>query len=88
MQPENQPILKELGTVIFLEAGVDTLMRRLKNDTVRPKLQGGDLRERITTLMQERKETYLQVSDLCISTENRGFHGILREIEEKIVEKF
>ncbi len=88
MQPENRPLLKELGTVIFLEAGVDALMRRLKNDTVRPKLQGGDLRERITTLMAERKETYLQVADLRISTENKGFHGILKEIEEKIVEKF
>ncbi len=88
MQPENRPLLKELGTVIFLEAGVDALMRRLKNDTVRPKLQGGDLRERISTLMAERKETYLQVADLRISTENKGFHGILKEIEEKIVEKF
>lgn len=88
MQPENQPLLKELGTVIFLEAGVDALMKRLKNDTTRPKLQGGDLRERITTLMAERKETYLRVADFCVSTENRGFQGILEEIEEKIVEKF
>ena len=55
MQPVNRPLLKELGKVVFLEADIETLVHRLKNDTKRPKLQGGDLRERIETLMSQRK---------------------------------
>lgn len=87
MQPENQPLLRELGTVVFLEADTDTLVLRLRNDTKRPKLQGGDLRERIETLMAQREETYIKTANLRVSTENRGFGSILREITEKTVEK-
>lgn len=83
MQPVNRPLLKELGTVVFLEAGVETLVQRLKNDTRRPKLQGGDLRERIVTLMKEREGVYRQVADVCVSTDNRSYSVILEEIMDK-----
>lgn len=80
MQPVNQPLLKELGTVIFLEAGVDTLVRRLSGDTTRPLLMGGGLRERILELMGQRMDTYRRIADACVSTED-SFGHILEEIE-------
>ncbi|MDO5345199.1 MAG: shikimate kinase [Lachnospiraceae bacterium] len=83
MQAENRPLLKELGTVIFLETGVETLVQRLKNDTKRPKLQGGDLRERIVTLMNEREAVYRRVADVCVSTDNRSYGSILEEMISK-----
>lgn len=85
MQEVNRPILKELGCVVFLEAKTETLMQRLKNDTKRPKLQGGDLRERIETLMRERETTYRQTADVFVSTDNRSYGGILDEIIEKAI---
>ena len=82
IQPVNQPLLKELGTVIYLEAGIDTLLLRLQNDTKRPKLQGGDLRERIETLMKEREAIYIQTADARVSTDSAGFGQIIEEIRK------
>ncbi len=83
MQPQNRPLLKELGTVVFLEAGIDTLVRRLSGDTSRPLLQGGSLRERISSLMDQRLATYEEVADVTVSTEN-SFAHILEEIEKTV----
>lgn len=83
MQPQNRPLLKELGTVVFLEAEIETLEQRLKNDRVRPKLQGGNLRERIVSLMEERREVYQETADAFVSTDNRSYGSILSEIIKK-----
>lgn len=84
MTPANQPLLKELGTVVYLRAEVDTLMERLKMDTSRPLLKGGDLRAKITGLMAAREATYEQVSDIQIRTDKKSFTEIVLEICEKI----
>ena len=84
MQPENGPILNRMGTVVFLEADTDTLEARLRGDTSRPKLQGGELRERILTLMREREETYRQVAHLSVRTDHRSVDEVTEEIKERI----
>ena len=69
--------------MVYLEAEIDTLLSRLKYDTKRPKLQGGNLKEKIETLMEQRKDIYVKTADLRVSTDNREFHQILQEIMEK-----
>lgn len=83
VQKQNWSVLRELGTVVYLEAEIDTLLSRLKYDTKRPKLQGGNLKEKIETLMEQRKDIYVKTADLRVSTDNREFHQILQEIMEK-----
>ncbi|MGI6007645.1 MAG: shikimate kinase [Ruminococcus sp.] len=86
MEPENQRILAGMGTVILLEAAVETLVERLKNDNTRPMLAGGDLRTRIETLQKERKPVYERVCDVRITTDGKDFSQIIDEIrraEEK-----
>lgn len=85
MQPVNRPLLKELGKVVFLEAEVESLVLRLQGDTSRPKLQGGNLRERIKSLMEQRLEVYLEVADAKVATDNQGFEQIVAEIIERAV---
>ncbi len=84
MTQANQPLLKELGTVVYLRADVDTLMERLKRDTSRPLLKGGNLREKITGLMDARESTYEKVADVQIHTDKKAFSEIVLEISEKI----
>lgn len=86
VQSQNQPILKEMGTVILLEASLDTLVERLQYDNTRPILKGGNLREKIESLQKERKAAYEQVGDVKIVTDGKNFMGIIDEIR-KIVEK-
>ena len=85
MQSENGPILNRMGTVVFLEADTDTLEARLRGDTSRPKLQGGELRERILTLMREREETYRQVAHLSVRTDHRSVDEVAEEIRGRIL---
>ncbi|MCI7812647.1 MAG: shikimate kinase [Lachnospiraceae bacterium] len=80
----NQPYLKEMGSVIFLEAKEDTLVTRLQGDTTRPMLKGADLRERIRTLMAQRQEAYDKVADFHIQTDEKTFEEIIEEIVRKM----
>lgn len=84
MTPANRPLLKQLGSVVYLSAEVDTLMERLKKDTSRPLLKGGNLREKITGLMNARAATYEEIADVCIHTDRKSFSEIVLEISEKI----
>lgn len=84
MRDENQYYLKKLGRVIYLRAGVETLMGRLGRDTSRPMLRGGDLRSRIEELMAKRQDTYEKVADLVVDTDGKSFERLILEISEKI----
>ena len=72
VQSRNQPYLENMGTVILLEASVQTLLRRLKYDSSRPMLKGGDLQQKIETLQEQRKAEYEKVSDVRVVTDDKG----------------
>ncbi len=70
VREENRALLKQLGTVIYLTASVDTLVGRLTGSDDRPMLQGHDLRGRILELMDKRGDLYLDAADVCIATDS------------------
>ena len=70
IREENGKLLKQLGTVIYLRASVDTLVSRLSGDTKRPLLKGGDLREKIQTLMAKRADIYEERADIIVDTDD------------------
>ncbi len=84
MREENQFYLKRLGLVVYLRAGVQTLMGRLGRDKSRPMLKGGDLRSKIEELMAIRQDTYEKTADLIIDTDGKDFERLILEISEKI----
>ena len=86
MQAMNQQLLKA-GIVVYLEASIEVLLKRLANDRKRPILQGGNLRDEITTLMDLRNPIYEQLSDITVSTSNVPVEQVVRQIVEKLVEK-
>lgn len=67
---ENRELLSQLGTVVYLWADADELVKRLSGDNTRPLLAGGNLKEKINTLMDARKEIYDSVSDIKIDTKD------------------
>lgn len=82
MKEGNGELLKELGTVIYLKAETDTLMKRLSGDTVRPLLQNVDLREKIDSMLAIRGPVYEQVADVILETDNMSFYEIICRIEK------
>jgi len=86
MQKSNQPLLKA-AIVVYIKAPVEVLMVRLVKDKKRPILQGGDLRDKITTLLDERNPVYEQVSNMEVLTNDGTVDEVVGQIIEKIVEK-
>ncbi len=82
LRPENRPLLRSLGTVIYLKAGIDTLSERLCNDTTRPLLQSGEgtLREKIARILEEREPKYMDAADVVLVNEDKPFHDVRHEL--------
>lgn len=81
MKEGNAELLKELGTVIYLKAETDTLLKRLSGDTTRPLLQNGELRNKIETMLAVRGPVYEATADVVLQTDNMSFYEIICQIE-------
>lgn len=79
---ENILNFKKTGTIVYLEATPEHILRNLEDDNTRPLLEGGDKLEKITKLMEERKPLYEKYADVKIKV-----GGItVKMIVEKIIE--
>lgn len=81
---ENRRMLKQIGTVIYLEVSPETVLSRLKGDTTRPLLQGGDAREKVYDMIGRRDPIYRQAADLIVNVDGREVEKIAEELRERI----
>lgn len=58
LREENRALAETHGTVVLLSAELPTLLERLRNDSENRPLLSGDLQERLTSLLEERREHY------------------------------
>lgn len=58
LRDSNRALAESAGMVVYLDASVDTLVERLSSDANKRPLLAGDLRERLTGLLERRKEHY------------------------------
>jgi shikimate kinase len=64
--------LKKNGVLVWLQAGVDTLVNRTGEDAGRPPLaEGRSRREDMEITFKERKPFYQQAAALTVNTENK-----------------
>lgn len=69
---KNIATLKKKGVMVWLQAGVDTLVKRIGEDSERPPLVSDRTqREDMEITLKERKPLYQQAADLAINTENK-----------------
>ena len=67
VREENRRLLKKLGTVVYLKADADILVKRLENGVdKRPMLSGHDLKGRVEELLSAREGFYGEAADLVI----------------------
>jgi len=82
---ENIARLKENGILVWLQAGVDTLVKRTGRDSQRPPLiKGRTTREDMEITFKERKTLYEQAADLTIDTENKTPEEVAGAIIESL----
>ncbi len=84
MREENAELLCKIGTVVFLETSLETILERLQNDTTRPLAAGEDRERKLCPLFEKRLPVYTAVADLCLNTEDKSFYAIIEEIEQYI----
>lgn len=80
LKPENREYLKTRGTVIYLRAGVNSILQRTSNDKSRPLLQTADPRARIEQLAREREPYYLEVADFVVDTGRPNVQSLVQTI--------
>ncbi len=86
LREENRPLLWETGCVVYLQVGIDTLVKRLENDTKRPILRQGEgtLEEKIRRILDEREPLYLEAADIVVINDHKPFSAIVHEISEVV----
>lgn len=80
LREENRRLLKELGCVFYLRARPDTIYGRLKNDTTRPLLRGGNPEDKIKEMIEARDPFYKEAADIIVDVDEKGFETIIEEI--------
>ena len=70
LRPGNVEALRQLGTVINLEADEETLWRRISRRTTRPLLQTENPRTTLRQLLETRQAIYREAADIHLDTSN------------------
>ncbi len=80
LRRQNQQLLKQKGYIIFLDTTVNQQMQRLQRDKKRPLLQTENPRERLESLLLERRPIYLDLADLAVKTDKRMARRLAADI--------
>lgn len=86
LRSENRRLLKQIGTVIYLKAFPETVLKRLKDDRTRPLLQGEHVKERVECLLSEREPLYEEACHLTVRVDGKDILKIASEIEIQLEE--
>ncbi|MBQ3546777.1 MAG: shikimate kinase [Lachnospiraceae bacterium] len=86
VKDENINHMKDGGVILLLTATPETVYNRVKDDDSRPILKGNKNVEFIEQLMNKRKDRYLAVADIIISTDDKTISEIVDEITDKLEE--
>ena len=84
---ENQQIIKENSTVIYLKTTPETIFARLNDKNDRPLLNENFSVEKITEILALRDDNY-QKSDIIIETDGKTPMQVAREIKEVLKDEF
>lgn len=82
--PENLPLLRQLGFVVWLNADPQTLHQRTSHGHDRPLLRNADPAGTLRTLLEKRGPLYEQVCDMKITTDDFSTEEIAYGLAETV----
>ena len=84
MDDENAENLKRTGTLVWLEADVETIVRRIQGDLQnreqRPLFSADGLFHETTGMLEKRTPVYARLADFSINTATMGMDEVVNEI--------
>lgn len=84
LRDENAAIMKEVGTVVWLTARPETILKRVQYDDSRPLLRGHKNVEFIQDLLKKRLPKYEAAADMIVATDDRNVWDICEEIKKRL----
>ena len=88
LNPESLRYLHERGTVIYLRAGINSILQRTRNDKNRPLLRTADPRKKLEELEAQRHPLYQQAAHLIIETGRPNVQHLVQSILDKLPKSF
>lgn len=71
LREENVEVMRRLGTIVWLQAGAETIFRRIAHRDDRPLLRSRDPKRRIIELLAAREDLYREAAEIVIETDSR-----------------
>jgi shikimate kinase len=86
VRKENIPILKKIGTVIWLNGDKNTIIKHLKSSNIdRPLLRDyNNLETKIDEILSKRYDVYRQICDIEINVNDKNIQKVTSEILSKL----
>jgi shikimate kinase len=86
--PENLPLLRQLGFVVWLNADPSTLYHRTAHSHDRPLLRNADPEGTLRELLEKRGPLYEQLADMTITTDEFTTEEIAYGLAETVTMRF
>lgn len=84
LRPENRAMLRQGGTVIYLNAAPDLLYERTRLDPNRPLLQVDDPRGKLVDLFAQRDPLYREVADIIVDSLGGSIGHLVKQVERQL----
>ncbi|MFC5459596.1 bifunctional shikimate kinase/3-dehydroquinate synthase AroKB [Massilia niabensis] len=84
LDPASRAYLAERGTVIYLRAGISSILQRTAHDKNRPLLQTADPRRKLEELLAQREPLYREIADLVIDTGRPNVQSMVQTILDQL----
>jgi shikimate kinase/3-dehydroquinate synthase len=84
LDPANRAFLAERGTVVYLRAGIGSILQRTSHDKNRPLLQTADPRRKLEELLAQREPLYREIADLVIDTGRPNVQSMVQTILDQL----
>ncbi|MFZ6769107.1 bifunctional shikimate kinase/3-dehydroquinate synthase AroKB [Undibacterium sp. Di26W] len=88
LNAESRKFLHERGTVIYLRAGIQSILQRTRHDKNRPLLRTGDPRKKLEELESQRDPLYQEVAHLVVETGRPNVQFLVQSILDKLPQQF
>lgn len=86
LDARNRERLASTGTVVYLQASVDTQLERTHRGRNRPLLLAGDPRETLERLIAIRQPLYEEIADITIDTTGRQVRAVAANLRDVLTE--
>lgn len=86
LDPDNRSLLRDSGTVVYLETSLAHQLERTRHSKDRPLLQNSDRAAVLQHLMEVRGPLYDEIADIVVTTGDQRIGAMVREISDRLHE--